>query len=544
MPAKLRKKTKTVKLAATTMKASSPSPNVRNKIDWSDINNSFYKQHFVLKNDTYTDRYNEVMQTEYYIQHLPITFIEGLANFQEKKPLPLKRTPLFSKLIKGDYEDGRAKYDRTTVRVNVEFFVNNLPSFEKYYDSDKLDWVVKEHRKLAIEIFEYYRDKKRRSLSTLEYRFNAILRIIRIAYGNKITPLYKTFAAIVHLLNYSVLNREGKNKLNSNEEKKYIHWLDVLYIQSHMEKTFAAMKNKHTSAAYDYNNDLLLLSIYTLMPSLRNEVKFLEFSSTMHNHKKDYIYISDDKETVVFKFNKRKKMHDGVTFDISTGKYKNKHLANIIVESFELYPRTHLFTLKNKYPDVSEVASKRALDARLISIFFKHGITNQITVNSLRSSFTTFKLCDRNTSYDEKEELAWQMRTSVLCLDRSYKKILDKKPLLAEKNKTELIAKKMHTIEEETMSESSDSPDTQKSPNQYEKKLQRGREYYQKNKDRLNEYQREYNQKKKTPFEKTRERLLQLLNASEDYAQRMRASTKAKYKFVYDKDIGRWKWEA
>ncbi len=543
MPVKLKTKHKTIKIAKKN--SSSTSSEIANKTDFTDINDPFYQQNFTLKDDNLTDRYNQVLQNDFYIYNLPITFMDGLANLQEKKQHPMRIIPLFSRLIKGQYQTRRANYDTTAVRANVEFFVNNLPSFEKYQDKDKLDWVIKNHRLLAIEILEYYSTKLRKSLSTLEHRFNAILRLMRIAYGNKIAPIYKVFSVIVHMLKDAKQKDEAKNKLNEYEKKKFILWEDVMHIQSHMQKTFAEIKNKNTYQAYDYNNDLLLLSLYTLMPTLRNEIKFLKFSSNLQNTKSDYVYVSNDRKSVILKFNKRKKMHDGITYDLTLGKLKNPQLVKIILESYELYPRECLFTLKNKYPDVTQPATKRALDARLISIFFRHGIKNQISVNSLRSSFASYQLCNPNMQYGKKEHLAEQMRTSVQCLERSYKKIVDKEPVLAKMTKKD---NNLADIQESPPSgishsePSEPSEPSEKSPNQYEKKLQRGREYYQKNKERLNAYQKEYNQKK-TPFEKTRERLLQLLNASEDYAKKMRNSTKEKYKFVYNEQSKKWKWQ-
>jgi DNA-binding protein H-NS len=77
---------------------------------------------------------------------------------------------------------------------------------------------------------------------------------------------------------------------------------------------------------------------------------------------------------------------------------------------------------------------------------------------------------------------------------------------------------------------------------QYKRKLLKAKEWYIKNREDVIERTREYKDRM-TPFEKTRERICQLLNASPDYAQKIRERTKQKYNFYYDNNIKRWTWE-
>lgn len=391
---------------------------------YGDIEHPYYKEHFTNPQDDVYDKYRSVIETEYYIKHLPYGVVMGLPLLKEKKPTKIKRIPLYSKLIAGEYQDERAKYDKDNVRVNINFFVNNLPSFKKYKNKEKLDWVVKEYRTLVTEIFEYYKDKIGTSMCTIEYRFNAILRIMKIAFDTKDSKLYKLFSTIVFQIHGYITTRDGRNKLNEFEKKKYIRWEDVLRIQKELEDEFNAIEDKDTVQAYDLNNDLLLLSMYCLMPPLRNEVKLLEFTSELKASDKDYVYISKNKKTIVLKFNLVKKQHPPVDFDITLGKFKNYHLFDIIKQSYTLYPRQYLFTLKQNYPYMDKKASKRALDERLVNIFYRNKIQNQISVNSLRSAYVSYRLSDPDISYNDKEDLIFQMRTSWECLERSYRKIL------------------------------------------------------------------------------------------------------------------------
>lgn len=522
--------------------------------DDGDIDNPYYKQHFIQPNDAITDRYREVLETDYYIEHLPISIVSGLANFQEKIVIPMKRIPLYSKLIKGDYHKGHANYDKTNVKDNINFFINNLPSFLKYQNEDKLDWILKYHRLLALEIFDYYKDNEP-TPSTLEARFNSILRVIRIAYMSKTSPLYQLFSSIVFQLHNEALDIEGKNKLNKTERYKFIHWLDVLKIQKDMEKRFNGIPNKHSQAAYDLNNDLLLISMYSLIPPLRNEVKHLQFSKSMRQNDKDYIYINSNKTSVILKLNKIKKQHKAVHFDLTVGKFACPSLAEIIKQSYTLYPRQYVFTLKDSYSDVSTRASQRAMDNRLIALFNRYGIKNNVSVNSLRSSYVSYRFSDKSLTYNQKKQIVYQMRTSMVCLERSYNKIVDNEPLLKDEDlcinqENAKCTRKGVDFDCDDVNKN-EEPDENIAPpspkpkkpfiSQYEKKKMQNKEYYQKHKQTIQNKIKERNANK-TTFERSRERMAQLLNASSDYACRIKTSTIEKYKFYYDEADRRWKW--
>lgn len=518
-------------------------------VDWGDVDNEYYTHHFEKLDDDIADQYNEVICTDYYIYNLPSSMIDGLPILQERIVMPIKVTPLFSELKKGTYENSKSKYDTTNTWKNIQFYVRNLPSFKKYAKKDQIDWVVTQRRRLAMEIFAFYKDDNP-SLSTLEYRLNGILRMMRICYGNKTRPVYKLFSEVVFQIHDFVVEYDGENALNKHEEKKHINWQDVLTVQKNLEEEFNAMPDKHTVKAYDLNSDLLLLSMYCLIPPLRNEIKMLDFKNSLENKVDDYVYISPNKDHIILVFNKIKKLHRATMFDLSRGKCKNEHLERIIKQSYELYPRDYLFTLKQRYPDVSSQASIHAMNSRLFTIFFKAGIKNQITVNSLRSSYATYALHNVDLTTNNKKIIVDQMRSSVNVIEASYRKVINKPPVLTPVEKPEnkqIAGNQGDTSMKEPTQDAAvntsasllEQEPTVKPLNQYEKKLQRERDYYYRNKERLTEYQREYN-KKKSAFDKSRDRLLQLLNASEDYCKKMKDATKEKYKFVYDETKKRW----
>ena len=182
------------------------------------------RNQFYIPNDNLTKIYNKIMDTN---DKLPPTFYDnktnesfGLGNLEIKKQYikPIKKLPLYSKLSDGDYETDKSKSD-DKITKDINFIINNLPSFHKYKDTDNLDWVIKEHRKLFIEILDYYNKKPSTSLTTIEGRVVGMMRIFYIAYETKQYELYKKYSAIVFdLRDYFKLD-ENKQELNKREQE-------------------------------------------------------------------------------------------------------------------------------------------------------------------------------------------------------------------------------------------------------------------------------------------------------------------------------------
>ncbi len=61
----------------------------------------------------------------------------------------------YSKLLDGSYHTEKSNSDPNIAR-SISFFVNNLPSFKKYKDTDDLSFIIDYNRLLTIELFEYY----------------------------------------------------------------------------------------------------------------------------------------------------------------------------------------------------------------------------------------------------------------------------------------------------------------------------------------------------------------------------------------------------
>ncbi len=144
--------------------------------------------------------------------------------------------------------------------------------------------------------------------------------------------------------------------------KKFVTFDVVLNKQKELQKQFELIRNKKSLIDYDLNQDLLLVSLYSLIPPLRQENMTLKFSKTLERKDNWMVIKSDD---VIIDLNEIKKKHDAITFYL---KKDAPELAQILRESYELYPREFLFTHYKKYPDISHQASPATLSTRLSMI--------------------------------------------------------------------------------------------------------------------------------------------------------------------------------
>ena len=206
-------------------------------------------------------------------------------------------------------------------------------------------------------------------------------------------------------LNAEHTMNETDQKLNKNEEKSFVPFEIVLQVQQKLEKEFEA------NQSYKTNQDLLLLSLYSLIPVMRDELKLLEFTTTK-NDDGDYIYFKGN--DIILDLNNPKKKHEGVHFNITNDA---PHLADIIYTSYKLFPRQFVFT---NYDNTEEKAKVQNLSRRLVKMFDFTG--KNVGVHSLRSSYATYQ--DRNRmTVKEKDALAKKMRTSCKYLDLNNIKI-------------------------------------------------------------------------------------------------------------------------
>ena len=501
-----------------------PSDDIKFSSDWGEFNNKFWLENFYTPNDNTTQLYMKA--TDKLGDFLPANFelirgikeAFGVANLELKPEYvkPIKRTPLYSKLENGDYEIAQSKSDKN-IAGSIKFFRNNLPSFTQYKDTDDISWVITYHRQLVAEILEYYSNKEKKSLATIKSRFNAITRLFRIAFETKNYELYDKYSSCIIFLTQQFEADEFDNVLSEEEMKKFVTFNIVLDKQKELQKQFELLRNKQSRIGYDLNQDLLLVSLYSLIPPLRLEPMTLKFTDKTQKEK-DWIVIRPDE--VLMDLNEVKKKHPAILFRLTNDA---PVLAAILRESFELYPREYVFTHYKKYPDVSRQASTATLSERLNSIFSYTG--KRVGVNALRSSYVSYVNSEairngKQLTVNQKEKIAHRMRTSRKYMDEAYLKI---------------FPAEQYQIKQEQAREIVVRPIDEALPT--ERQNARTKKYYHENKEKVLAQQKEY-QGQKSLYEKARAKMLYYLNSDPDYHNKLKPATQEKYNFKKEK--GRW----
>ena len=478
--------------------------------DYSNPENPFYKNFYIPK-DNITIRFDDVVNK---IQNkdngrLPPMFDNGIVNLEIKPNLYQnpKNIVSFNNLKDGKYHTASSKSDVKNIVPSIIFFTNNLPSFIAYKDVDDLSYILHSRRSLITELLEYFYQQPKWSVATLKSRINAIIRIYRLAYGGKSYLVYKLLSLIIMFLGQEQDLLEGENKLSALEETKFLEFNKILGVRQNLENSFNGLQNKLNIRAYDRNQDLILLSLYVLRPPLRNEIKELKFTSK-NETEGDWIYIKDDKVELIL--NEEKKKHDAITFDIVK---ENKHLAELLKESYRLYPRLNVFTKKDKYPDVSQKVSVASLDGRIKTLF--NGFGKNVGINSIRSSFVSHFFNIRKRTYNEMEALSVKMRTSVEQLLKSYNKFIPS---------CYLDIKKEPEPEQEIIPIQQLKRKPENELTSYDKHRISYKKYYEQNKQKIMKQHKEYLKNNSYKI-----RVIRYLNDDPNYIKRIKPETITKY---------------
>jgi len=490
--------------------------------DYDDHDNPYWTKHYYMPNDSINTEY-EQLTAEYAerFNDLPYVFLNGIAQLEVNKEFqqPIKERISFKKLKEGFYEIKSSKSDKTNISNTISFFRKNLPSFKQYKDDDDITWVALEDRKLLNEILKYSLEKKS-AITTIKGKINAMCRIIRLAYKTRSLYKYQKYSHLVSSLGIAQSNIDSRNVLTETEYKKFLPYETILDYQNKLINEFNSMteKEKLSKRGYDLNQKSLLLSLYTLIHPLRDEPKILEFTFIKKEDNNDYIYFRDDGDVMLL-LNTEKKRH--IPEDRNLTK-DAPLLAEILKQSYKLYPRPYLFATVNKGKYKKKVVS--TLSATLVKIFSKEYPYINVGSSSIRSSYYSYannQMIKQGfpLSYETKEFIAEKMRTSVEQLDKNYLKIyksvlpIEQQPLAIQQ-----IQQEEQTLQNIEVPKS----------NTYYKKLERNKEYIKQNKDEVYKKQKEYRQS--IPKEtQTRNRILRLLNNDMDYRNHIKQKTIEKY---------------
>lgn len=394
----------------------------------------------------------------------------------------------------------------------IKLFTNNFEPFMKYKDDDNIDWVVQEHSLLYDEIIKHGINNDL-SQSTIRGYIIAMMHIIKIYYHTKNNDVYKKYQDIIENMKQNIIYNENNNKLNKSELKKggVIPFQLLLDKQKEIQEQFNQylydpnVNLKNNINAFLVNQDLLLISLYTLMPPVRNEIKELLFTNTFPDDDDDnnYIIILPDK-TIQFYYGCIKKKHSKL---IINDNEIDKNLKEIILHSYILYTRKNVFCSTSNFPFYDIKQSIPNINHRLRSIFKD---TKYIVGTSMiRSSYITYHFANLKLSYNQQLNIARLMRTSVEICRQYYYKIID--------DDNNIIIPGINIKEKQSIYYE----------NNKDKIAEYNSNYYQKNKDELNDKNKQY--RINNTYKENRRKLIYRLNNEPNYVSKCRDITFTKY---------------
>lgn len=328
----------------------------------------------------------------------PLKEVEKL--FYDNIPIVNKVISLV-KLKTGKYK-GKRKTDKDVVDF-VKFITNNLPSFKQYKEDDNLNFLIINNNLLFLELL-IYSIYKPLSLASLMKRLNSYVRLLYISFDNR-NDMISHYLNIIYHIQMKLLEENEEQTLNKQEKGSFIDFNLVLNMREALEQIF------NVSRDFRDNQDLLLVSCYSLIPPNRAEIIDLIYISDLNDNDlvNDFVYVKGDQ--VQFILNREKKKHKPLTITIEG------HLNYLIKESFELFPRTYLFT---DYNNMMKPVNYDMIYKRFRNIFRQTG--KRVSINSLRSSYLSH-MNKNGMSIKDKKVIAEAMRTSRGMIDSNYIKI-------------------------------------------------------------------------------------------------------------------------
>jgi hypothetical protein len=449
---------------------------------------------------------NKAENKNYYNSWLNEVYLLDYRTKPKLKPINIKA------FLNLEYKiDGNTERTEKNNVSHYKTFVNQF--FRDQADLNDLSWFALNQNEVLLTLFSE-RNSRGNSLETLRKDINLILHFLKLAdAGEEIINKYKVLNMSLSLIHNL---KEGKNELDDKEEQKFIKYEELIKLQQSLYKDWERAyeqqlitKNKDPKIRY-LNIKALLLSYYSLFPSLRLEpMTFKIVNSEAEALQEDNAIYIKNKENIWVYLNTVKKMHKPIKFNLNDPIIKSfsgdnvDKLIELIIESVKLYPREYLFINTDNDP-YTEKGLQRMLTELLPN--------KNLGVNAIRSIYASHFLPKINTNAAKR--VAFLMRSSLSVLSGSYlKKSDDNQTITAQ-------PEPIHAEIEEEIKKT----DKLRDRRAYLK------EYYEKNKEKI------IDSIKSNDKKTYNNRFVRELNEGVITWEKVRASTRAKYKLSYDEN--------
>jgi hypothetical protein len=313
----------------------------------------------------------------------------------------------------------------------ITFWTKTFEPFQSYQDKDNLMWIVKNNKRLLYEIFNYH-NKNNHSISTLNSDFKALVRIIKLLLGPENELRYKYSALQTGLTDIENMGDDFNNISSQQEVNQFVlyeHLLDIIdtleqrYITTYNQLKPRTRNNplKHPNDLFNIHQDMIALAMYTWDFPSRFEKYGMEYIKDIKYAKtgKNYILLPKGNEPVKLIFNEIKKDHKPIDYylniDIPILDNFNKRLSELLIKSYNMYPRKYLFVGRKNWKS----QNLRQIEPSTVATWLRNLIPSKnIGVDGLRSAFVSYYLTKLNNT--GRKIMAHRMRTSVDIMHRSY----------------------------------------------------------------------------------------------------------------------------
>ncbi len=285
-------------------------------------------------------------------------------------------------------------------KAKIKFWLKNIPELKKY-STDDLSWIKKHHRL----IYDFARDKYS-NLNTRKGHIQVLAGMLKLMGGGKRYAQKYSKKAVDYA---GRVEHEAKNQTMTPERKENFVTYDEICNQ---RDKFKALFEENKSNVKN-NLTYLLLSLYTMIPPLRQEFRSMEIVSKKPSDKtKNYLVKRGNDFTIIINKDKVSNSHEPLEEKVPTD------LSNVIKSSLKAYPRKYILSTQK---DPNKPIGKQGFEKLLIDAF--QDINKRVTVDILRSAYVSWAYSDPNLNENDKDDIAKKMRHSTEVARIMYNKL-------------------------------------------------------------------------------------------------------------------------
>lgn len=229
---------------------------------------------------------------------------------------------------------------------------------------------------------------------------------------------------------------EEDEKLNLVGYLENRRWYTWEVIVSWFKRLYESLYTETNCSDYVRWQQCICLGMYVLHPPLRldyGNVKYIDIPTEENVTDDNFIYYDTTTKRYIVhisrdKVSTKRGPHQFVLHDV---------MVNLLYRASSRFPGrlfllTHTKDIRlsidsykprhgNKLP--TEEKNKSSHRWLLESIHNDNGVASGLCVDTIRSAYYTYRVSNINMSWAEKEDLAAQMRSSVITMEKSYKKV-------------------------------------------------------------------------------------------------------------------------